>query len=74
MKYKIQPDPLLKSFDTLIIYRKASKWHLYSLTSGYRLSKKENTELVQWICKDKKVKPEDVRFVKCDQIIVEDLP
>ena len=69
MKYRINPFPSFRSSDRLVVYRKNSKWNLCTFTEGYSLSARDKNELVKWVCKTKKVKPEDVKFLKCKEIV-----
>ena len=64
----------MKPSDLLIIYRKNSHWHFFSFTSGYKLLKRDKVELVRFITEKKKVKPEDVKFLKFKEIVGEEAP
>ena len=73
VKYRINPYPSFRAYDRLVVYRKNSKWNLYTFTEGYPLLARDKNELVKWVCKTKKVKPEDVKFLKCKVIVGEEV-
>lgn len=73
MKYWLDPSTMFKSYDLLVIYQKNGKWHLYTYTSEYKLLMRDKKQLIEYCCKEKKVKPEDVRFVKWKEIVGEDI-
>ena len=72
MKYWINPYPSFRSSDRLVVYRKNSTWNLYTFTEGYTLLARDKKNLVKWVCKEKKVKPEDVKFLKFKEIVGEE--
>ncbi len=73
MKYILDPSKMFKKYDRLVVYWKSPHWHLYTYTSGYKLLKRDKNKLIEYICKEKKVEPDDVKFIKWGQIIGEDV-
>lgn len=70
MKIVINPFGMFKTTDTIVAYKKKGEWYLATFTDGYKLSRREKSDLIDFVMAQYKISnSDDIKFLKWHEII-----